>query len=89
MPSPENNFGESAADQASAGASKEIRRQFLAAKKAGERDDVVEPLSEDELYERVTKLFDLEELERRKAAEREGFTIDQVMEHLNSLESRK
>jgi hypothetical protein len=44
--------------------------------------------TEAELYERVKKLFDLDELKRRKATEQEGYTIDQVMEHLRSLESR-
>ncbi len=45
--------------------------------------------TEEELYERARKLFDLDELKRRKSTDQEGFTIDQVMEHLNSLESRQ
>jgi hypothetical protein len=47
--------------------------------------------SEDELYESTKNLFDSEgEIDRRLAAEKDhGFTIEQVMEHLSSLETRK
>lgn len=47
------------------------------------------PETEDELYERAKKLFDLEELKRIKETDQEGFTFDQVMEHLRSLGSRQ
>jgi hypothetical protein len=43
--------------------------------------------TEDELYARAKKLFDLDELKRIKETDQEGYTIDQVMEHLRSLES--
>ena len=33
-------------------------------------------------------LFDLEEAERIAATEREGYTLEQVMEHLRSLEKQ-
>jgi hypothetical protein len=56
----------------------------------GELLGIFEPTSEseDELYERSKMLFDLEELKRRQETEQEGYTIEQVMEHLRSLENR-
>jgi hypothetical protein len=38
-------------------------------------------------YERVKQLFDREEIARRRATENAGYTIDEVMQHLRSLET--
>ena len=45
--------------------------------------------TEDEMYQRVRKLFDREELKHLKAAPQKGYTINEVMQHLHSLESRE
>jgi hypothetical protein len=37
-------------------------------------------------YERAAQLFDLEEAERLVRTEKHGYTFEQVMEHLRSLE---
>jgi hypothetical protein len=45
--------------------------------------------TEVELYQRMKKLFDSAEIERREAAEKDrGYTFEQVMEHLRSLETK-
>lgn len=46
--------------------------------------------TEEELYERAKKLLDPAEIERRMATEKDqGYTFEQVMEHLRSLEAKK
>jgi hypothetical protein len=44
---------------------------------------------EADLYARAAELFDLEELDRIAATERTGYTIEQVMEYLQSLEKSR
>ncbi|HBI42521.1 MAG TPA: hypothetical protein DDY78_06640 [Planctomycetales bacterium] len=41
---------------------------------------------EKEVHERAAKYFDLAEAERIAATEREGYSIEEVMQHLHSLE---
>jgi hypothetical protein len=43
--------------------------------------------SEAQLYARAAELFDPVEMRHRKETEKEGYTIEQVMEHLKSLET--
>ncbi len=39
-------------------------------------------------YEKIKGLFDPEELKRRKASKHPGYTFEQVMEHIHSLEKQ-
>jgi hypothetical protein len=58
----------------------------------GQLIGVFEPRSEsdDPLYERAKRLFDPAEIERRMATEKDqGYTIEQVREHLRSLEAKQ
>lgn len=41
---------------------------------------------DEELYARAAKLFDLGEMERVAVTEQHGYTIEEVMAHLRSLE---
>jgi sulfur carrier protein ThiS len=41
--------------------------------------------AEDALYRKAAALFDPEEIRRRKASCEEGYTIEQVLQHLKSL----
>lgn len=43
---------------------------------------------DDELYRQAAALFDPEEMERIAATETQGYTFDQVMEHLRSLDKK-
>ena len=42
---------------------------------------------EEQLYDRLEEMFDIDELRRLEAEEKGGYTIDQVMQHLKSLET--
>jgi hypothetical protein len=42
--------------------------------------------NENEIHERAAKYFDLAEAERIAATEREGYSMEEVMQHLHSLE---
>jgi hypothetical protein len=58
----------------------------------GEVLGTFEPRQEDvdEVYDRAKKLFDPAEIERRMATEKDqGYTFEQVMEHLRSLEAKQ
>src|SRR5205823_13180550 len=44
-------------------------------------------IAEREMYERAKKLFDPVEMERRAQSKEKGYTIEEVMRHLESLES--
>ena len=70
----------------------QIRERSEIRDQKGQLLGVFEPCSEpgDEAYARAKQLFDPAEIERRMASEKDqGYTFEQVMEHLRSMEAKQ